>query len=74
MRGTFNLLNNSVDIQGVLQTDGKLSDATSGFKALIVNVLTPLMKKKRVTIVPFTIKGTSSHPEFGLDLDRKRKL
>ncbi len=74
MRGTFNLLNKSVDIQGVLQTHGKLSDATSGFKALIVNVLTPLMKKNRVTIVPFTIKGTSSHPEFGLDLDRKRKL
>ena len=74
MHGTFNLLNKSVDIQGVLQTDGKLSDATSGFKALVLKVLTPLMKKNRVTIVPFTIKGTSSHPEFGLDLDGKRKL
>jgi AsmA-like C-terminal region len=74
MRGTFNLLNRSLAIQGVLQTDGKLSDATSGFKALVLKVVTPFMKKNRVTIVPFTIKGTSSHPEFKLDLDGKRKL
>ena len=32
------------------------------------------MKKKSVTIVPFTITGTSTHPAFALDFDRKRKL
>lgn len=72
MRGTFNLLSTAIDIQGVLQTDGKLSDATSGFKALVLKVVTPLMKKNRVTIVPFRIKGTSSNPEFALDFDGKR--
>jgi hypothetical protein len=74
MRGTFNLLTEAVDLQGVLETDGKLSDATSGFKALVLKVITPLMKKNRVTVVPFTIKGTSSHPQFGLNLAAKRKL
>jgi hypothetical protein len=72
MRGTFNLLNRALDFQGVLETDGKLADATSGFKALVVKAITPLMKKNRITTVPFTIKGTSSHPEFGLDLAAKR--
>ncbi len=66
MRGTFNLLNDAVDIQGVLETDGKLSDATSGFKSLFLKVATPFMKKNRVTVLPFNIKGTSSNPQIGL--------
>jgi hypothetical protein len=72
MRGTFNLLNRALDFQGILETDGKLADATSGFKALVVKAITPFMKKNRITTVPFTIKGTSAHPEFGLDLTAKR--
>jgi hypothetical protein len=72
LRGTFNLLNRALDFQGVLETDGKLADATSGFKALVVKAITPFLKKNRVTTVPFTIKGTSSHPQFGLDFAAKR--
>ena len=74
LQGTFNLLNRVVDIRGILQTDGKLSEATSGFKAFVLKVVTPFMKKNRVTVVPFTIKGTSLQPVFNLDLDGKRKL
>jgi hypothetical protein len=74
MRGTFNLLNKGLDVRGVLETDGKLADATSGFKALVLKVVTPFMRKNRVTVVPFTIKGTASQPLFGLDLDGKRKF
>jgi hypothetical protein len=72
MRGTFNLLNRALDLRGVLETGGKLADATSGFKALVVKAITPFMKKNGITTVPFTIKGTSSHPEFPLDLAAKR--
>ena len=74
LEGTFNLLSEAVDIRGLLETQGKLADATSGFKALILKVATPFMKKNRVTSVPFAIKGTASNPQFGLDLDGKRKL
>lgn len=74
MRGTYDLLSQAVDIQGVLHTNGKLSDATSGFKAIVLKVVTPFMKKNHVTIVPFTIKGTSSNPSFALDFDGKRTM
>ena len=74
MRGTYNLVNTAVDIQGVLRTTGQLSDATSGFKSLFLKVVTPFVKKNKTTIVPFTIKGTSSSPAFALDLDGKRKI
>ena len=74
MKGTYNLLNHKVDMKGVLYTDGNLSEATSGFKALVLKVVTPFMKKKKTTIVPFTITGTSQNPNFALDFDGSRKL
>src|SRR5216684_5961018 len=36
IRGTYNLLDKTVNLQGVLRTNGKLSDTTSGFKALVL--------------------------------------
>ena len=74
MRGTFNLLNKAVDIKGVLHTTGKLSDTTSGFKAIVLKVAGPFLKRKSVTVVPFTIKGTSAQPAFALDFEGKRSL
>jgi hypothetical protein len=74
IRGTYNLLDKTVKLQGVLHTNGKLSDTTSGFKALVLKAVVPFLKKKTVTIVPFTVTGTSMKPSFALDLDAKRTL
>ena len=74
IRGTYNLLDKSVNLQGVLHTNGKLSDTTSGFKALVLKAVGPFLKKKTVTVVPFTVTGTSTKPSFALDLDAKRTL
>ena len=74
MRGTYNLLNKTINMMGVLHTNGKLADTTSGFKAVVLKAIVPFLKKKSVTIVPFTITGTSTHPAFALDFDGKRKL
>ena len=72
IRGTYNLLDKTVNLQGVLNTNGKLSDTTSGFKALVLKAVGPFLKKKTVTIVPFTVTGTSTQPSFALDFDAKR--
>jgi uncharacterized protein YhdP len=74
IRGTYNLLDKTVNLQGVLHTNGKLSDTTSGFKALVLKAVGPFLKKKTVTIVPFTVTGTSKQPSFALDFDAKRTL
>lgn len=74
IRGTYNLLDKTVNLQGVLHTNGKLSDTTSGFKALVLKAVGPFLKKKTVTIVPFTVTGTSIQPSFALDFDAKRTL
>jgi hypothetical protein len=68
MNGTFNLVNKQVDIHGVLETSGNLSDATTGFKALVVKAITPFFKKKQsMRIVPFRITGPYGHTHIGLD-------
>jgi len=74
IKGTYNLLDKTVNLQGVLHTNGKLSDTTSGFKALVLKAVAPFLKKKTVTIVPFTVTGTSTKPSFALDFDAKRTL
>ncbi len=71
--GTYNLLDKSLDLHGVLRTTGKLSDTKSGFKAVVLKALGPFLKKKSMTVVPFVIKGTSSNPSFALDLARMIK-
>jgi len=73
LQGTYNLLDRKVDLHGILYTNGKLSDTTSGFKALILKAVGPLLKQKSVTVVPFAIAGTSSNPSFALDFTAKRR-
>ena len=71
--GTYNLLNEEIDLHGTLATNGKLSDATSGFKSLMLKVINPFFKKKEgVKIIPFKITGTYPHPVIGLDFGRKK--
>jgi hypothetical protein len=74
MAGTFQLIHKTIDIHGTLQTTGSISDSATGFKALVLKVATPFMKKKKITVVPFAIEGTSSKPKIALDLGRKGGL
>jgi len=70
VEGTYNLVDQSLNLHGVLHTSGKLADTQSGFKSAILKALGPLLKKKSITVVPFAIKGTASNPAFALDLTR----
>lgn len=71
LQGTYDLVDRKVDLHGILHTNGKLSDTTSGFKALVLKAVGPFLKKKSVTVVPFTITGTSSNPSFAVDFAGK---
>ena len=73
LQGTYNLVDRKVDLHGILYTYGKLSDTTSGFKALVLKAVSPFLKQKSVTVVPFSITGTSPNPSFALDFTGKRR-
>jgi hypothetical protein len=68
VHGTYSLLNQRIDLHGTLDTRGHLSDTTSGFKALVLKGLTPLLKKRGSTrIVPFEITGAYGNIMVGID-------
>jgi hypothetical protein len=58
-------------MRGVLETEGKLGDSAHGVKAVALRVIAPFFRKHHEIVLPFTIKGTSSHPLLGLDLSPK---
>jgi hypothetical protein len=71
MHGTYGLIDYKVDLHGTLLTTGNPSDATTGFKAFMVKVITPVFKKKHsAKLVPFKITGSYSNVNMSLDLGR----
>jgi len=73
MHGTYNLLNEKIDLAAQLQVDSKISNTTSGAKSFFLKVMEPFFKKKKKgEIVPVRISGTFGHPSFGLSLNDKK--
>jgi AsmA-like C-terminal region len=67
--GSFNVLNERVNMHGKLKTEASLTKTTSGIKAAFAKAIEPFFKKRRhQAVVPVKISGTYHHPNFGLDL------
>jgi hypothetical protein len=72
MHGTYNLISHKIDLRGQIQVDSKISNTTSGAKALLLKVMEPFFKKQhKGEVVPVRISGTYEHPTYGLDLNDK---
>lgn len=74
LHGTFNLINEKIDLRGQLKLDSEISKTENGGKALLLKSIEPFFKKKknkRGEVVPVHISGTYEHPSFGLDLNDK---
>lgn len=69
--GTYNLLNEKIDLHGRMRVDTKISKTQTGAKSFLLKALDPIFKKKKTgEVVPVHIMGTYDHPEFGLDLTK----
>lgn len=73
VHGTYNLLNQKVDLHGTVKMDAKFSKSTSGIKALFAKVLDPFFDKSHGSVVPILVDGTYQKPRFGLDLNPVKK-
>ena len=72
MHGTYNILNYKIDLHGHMRVDTKISQTSSGVKALLLKLMDPIFKKrKKGEVVPIHIQGTYQKPQFGLDLTNK---
>jgi AsmA-like C-terminal region len=69
MHGTYGLIDRRLDFHGMLGTDVKVSQTTSGFKSAILKPFDGLFKgKHHPGVVPVKLVGTYSQPEAGLDM------
>jgi len=69
MQGTFNIINEKIDLHGRMRVDTKISKTATGVKSLLLRLMDPIFKKKKKgEVVPVHIGGTYEKPQFGLDL------
>lgn len=70
LTGTYALRSEALDFRGTVRLDAKLSELTTGVKSFLLKAVDPLVRRKDVTVIPITIKGTARKPDFGLDIKR----
>jgi hypothetical protein len=70
MHGTYNLLNEKIDLHGTLKTDAKFTQvAGGGLKSVFAKPLDLVFKRKQGgAVIPVHLLGTYSDPQVGLDL------
>jgi hypothetical protein len=68
MTGKYSLDGATFDFHGLLKTDAKLSQMTTGWKSILLKPVDPFFHKNGSGAeIPFKITGTRSEPHFGLD-------
>ena len=73
MQGTYNLVNERIDLHGLLHMDAKLSQATKGFKSFLLKALGPFLKSNhRGEVLPVSITGTYDHPSYHISPKSKK--
>ena len=75
INGSFGLRNESLDFDGTLRLDAKVSETTTGIKSFLLKAVDPLFsrKNKAGSVIPIKISGTRSKPDFGLDVAKAVK-
>jgi len=71
LAGKYDLVPETLDFQGTLFTDAKVSQMVTGFKSILLKVVDPLFKREGGgAAIPIKISGRRDNPSFGLDKSR----
>lgn len=70
MHGTYNLINERIDLHGTLKSDAEFTKvAGGGVKSVLLKPFDLIFKRKRAgAVIPVKITGTYSDPQPGLDI------
>jgi hypothetical protein len=60
----------TIEFDGNLFMDAKISETMTGFKSLMLKLADPFFRRDGRTVVPLKVNGTRSDPHFGLDMRR----
>ena len=70
LQGQYALQRETLAFIGNLFMDAKVSEATTGWKSVLLKVVDPLFRKNGQTVIPLKISGTRNAPAFGMDVKR----
>ncbi len=70
LKGQYALERETLAFLGNLFMDAKVSEATTGWKSVLLKMVDPLFRKDGRTVIPLKINGTRDHPQFGMDVRR----
>ena len=70
MAGSYAAATQAMDFKGTVRIDAKLSELTTGMKAMFLKVIEPVFRRGGATVIPITIGGTVKEPKVGLDMVR----
>ena len=71
MHGTYSLIDQKVDLHGILRTTAKFSETTSGVKSVLLKPFDAFFKRKKGGAkLPVQLTGTYHDPHAGLELIR----
>ena len=68
LKGQYVLQRETLAFLGHLFMDAKVSEATTGWKSVLLRMVDPLFRKNGQTVIPLKIGGTRSAPSFGMDV------
>jgi len=73
VHGTYNLVNERINLHGLLRMDTSLSNATSGLKSFLLKALGPFLKSNhRGEVLPVAVTGTYGHPSYHMSPQSKK--
>jgi hypothetical protein len=73
LTGQYGLFSEQLDFHGDLLLDAKLSQTTSGLKSIFLKPVDPFFRKGGKTVLPISITGLRSQPQFRLELHRPNR-
>jgi hypothetical protein len=69
LHGTYQLLNEELNLAGTARLEARLSQTTTGFKSVLIKVVDPFFKKKKAgAAVPVRITGPARNPHVRTDV------
>ena len=70
VEGRYTASTQELDFRGTVRIEAKLSQMTTGIKSFLLKAVDPIFRRKDVTVIPVTIRGTADEPDVGLDVGR----
>ena len=74
LHGAYSLLRETLDFEGMLRLQVKLSQTTTGVKSFFLKPIDPLFERRGAgAVLPIKVTGTREQPRFGLELGKALK-